>query len=181
MIVISGGVMLKFAALVSLVLCVGAEVGGQEQLPNQYVTAEQKLERERLSAEAELHRQELMNLENEAAHAIQLNSMTFFRRVYSDDFTGTLSHGQLVNKAEFIEALQNPEMKYLSFVASDVSIRTFDETAVATCMWSLRGTYKGKSVVSQMRVLHVYINSPRGWRVVAGQLTSLPPIAEQPL
>jgi ketosteroid isomerase-like protein len=173
--------MFRYAAGLLIVLTVAVGSGGQQQNPNPYVTAEELRQREREAAKSEIDRQELVNLETEAAHAIQMNSMTFFRRVYSDDFTGTLSHGQLVNKTQFIDALQNPEMKYLSFIASDISIRTFDETAVATCMWSLRGTYKGKSIAGQMRVLHVYINGPRGWRVVAGQLTSLPPIVEQPL
>lgn len=173
--------MFRYAAALMIVLTVAVGSGGQQQSPNPYVTAEELRQREREAAKSEIDRQELVNLETEAAHAIQLNSMTFFRRVYSDDFTGTLSHGQLVNKAQLIDALQNPEMKYLSFVASDISIRTFDETAVATSLWSFRGTYKGKAISSQMRVLHVYINGPRGWRVVAGQLTSLPPMVEQPL
>ena len=173
--------MFRYAAGLMIFLTVVVGNRGQQQNPNPYVTAEEQRERERAAAKSEMDRQELLNLETEAAHAIQLNNMTFFRRVYSDDFAGTLSHGQFVNKAQFIEALQNPDMKYLSFVASDISIRTFDETAVATCMWSLRGTYKGKGIAGQMRVLHVYINGPRGWRVVAGQLTSLPPIVEQPL
>jgi hypothetical protein len=34
---------------------------------------------------------------------------------------------------------------------------------------------------SQMRVMHVYLNTPRGWRVIAGQVTLLPPGAQQPL
>ena len=34
----------------------------------------------------EMQRQEIINLENEAARAIQTNTGTFFRRVYSDDF-----------------------------------------------------------------------------------------------
>ena len=173
--------MLKFAVLIAVVLGVVVGIRGQEQNLNQYLTAEQQRERQRAAAQAEMDHQELMTLESEAAHAIQLNNMTFFRRVYSDDFAGTLSHGQSVNKVTFIDALQNPEMKYASFVASDISIRTFDETAVATCMWSMRGTYKGKAISSQVRVMHVYINGPRGWRVIAGQLTSLPPIMEQPI
>ena len=172
--------MLKFAALILVVLSVAVSPPGHAQNPDQYTTPEQRRERER-AAQAEMDRQELINLEREAAHAIQLNNMTFFRRVYSDEFAGTLSHGQSVNKATLIETLQDPDMKYTSFVASDINIRTFDETAVATCMWSMRGTYKGKTIASQMRVMHVYINSPRGWRVVAGQLTLLPPIVEQPL
>jgi ketosteroid isomerase-like protein len=129
-----------------------------------------------LSAE---EREEMIR--KEAAHAIQLNNPTFFKRVFSDDFTGTLSHGQPVDKGSFIDIVQNQEAKYTLFNASDIVIRTYDQTAVTTCLWSFRGTYKGKPLSSQMRVLHVYVNGPRGWRVVASQATALPPDVPQPL
>ena len=49
----------------------------------------------------EIQRQEIVNLEREAARAIQLGDGTYFRRVYADDFAGTLSRGEPVNKAGF--------------------------------------------------------------------------------
>jgi len=132
-------------------------------------------------ANPELQREEIVNLENEAARAIQTNTGTYFRRVYADDFAGTLSHGQIVNKTLFINAVQTGEVKYDTFLASDVNVRLFRDTAVATCLWSARGVYKNQRFSSQMRSIHVYINSPRGWRVVSGQITLLPPGAQQPL
>jgi ketosteroid isomerase-like protein len=129
----------------------------------------------------EMQRQEIVNLETEAARAIQTNTGTFFRRVYSDDFSGTLSHGQPVNKTTFINAVQTSEVKYDAFNASDVSVRLYRDAAVASSLWSARGTYKEQRFTSQMRVIHIYINTPRGWRVVAGQITLLPPGAQQPL
>jgi hypothetical protein len=129
----------------------------------------------------EMERQEIVNLENEAARAIQTNTGTFFRRVYSDDFNGTLSHGQPVNKASFIAAVQTADVKYDSFNASDISIRIFQDAAIATCLWSARGTFKGQPFDSGIRVIHVYINTPQGWRVVAGQETILPPSGPLPI
>jgi Domain of unknown function (DUF4440) len=132
-------------------------------------------------ANPELQRQEIVNLEVETARAIQTSSGTFFRRVYSDDFNGTLSHGQPVNKATFIEAVETPDAKYESFNASDVSVRLYRDTAIASCLWSARGVFHGQRFYSQMRALHVYVNTPRGWRAVAGQITILPPGGQQPL
>jgi hypothetical protein len=157
----------KLMLPVILVLALGSagqEPGGEPLPPN-----------------PEMQRQEIINLENEAARAIQTNSGTFFRRVYSDDFIGTLSHGQPVNKALFIEAVQTPDVKYESFNASDISVRLYQETAVATCLWSWRGTFRGQRISSQLRAIHVYVNGPRGWHVVAGQTTILPPDVQQPL
>ena len=139
-------------------------------------------ERARLEAEAaqaEMQRQEIVNLENEAARAIQLNNTTFFRRVYSDDFSGTLSHGQPVNKTAFITAVQSPDVKYDSFYASDIGIRIYQDMAIATCLWSARGVFRGHRFDSGIRAIHVYVNTPRGWRVVAGQATILPPDVPQ--
>lgn len=129
----------------------------------------------------ELQRQEIVNLEREAAHAIQLSDGTFFRRVYSDDFAGTLSRGESVNRTGFINAVESSLVKYEAFNASDIRVHIFRETAVATCLWSSRATVRGQSVNSQMRVMHIYINSGSGWKVVAGQTSPLPPYAPQAL
>ena len=132
-------------------------------------------------ADPELQRQEIVSLEKEAAHAIQLNNGTYFQRVYGDDFAGILSHGQLVNKTQWLAVIESPAVKYESFIASDIKVRFFEETAVATCLWSSRFIYKGKLVSSQLRTIHVYINTPRGWHVVSSQTTNLPPDVQQPL
>jgi len=129
----------------------------------------------------EMERQELVTLEREAAHAIQLGDSTFFRRVYSDDFAGTLSRGEAVNKTSFISAVQSSMIKYDAFNASDIRVHIYRDTAVATCLWSLRGVYKGQSVYSQMRVMHIYVNGGNGWKVVAGQASALPPYIPQAL
>ncbi len=65
----------------------------------------------------EVQRQEIVSLEREAARAILLNNGTYFQRVYSDDFAGTLSHGQQVNKTQWIDVIQSPAVKYESFNA----------------------------------------------------------------
>jgi len=129
----------------------------------------------------DMRRQEVVNLEHEMARAIMLNNGTFFRRVYSDDFAGTLSHGQMVDKNNLINEVQSSVAKYESFNASDIQVRFFQETAVATCLWTMRAIFNGQQIEAQMRVVHVYINGPRGWHVVASQNTPLPPYTPHPL
>jgi len=129
----------------------------------------------------ELQRQELVSLEREAAKAIELKNATFFRRVYGDDFVGTLSHGQQVDRAGWIAAVESPDVKYDSFHTSDIKVQIFQDTAVATCLWSARSVLRGQRTSIQMRVIHVYLNTASGWRVVSGQTTNLPPDVQQPL
>ncbi len=127
----------------------------------------------------EMQRQELISLEKEAAHAIELKNGTFFRRVYGDDFVGTLSHGQQVNKTEWVALIEaSPDVKYESFNSSDIKVQIYQDIAVATCLWSARSIVKGQRISRQMRVLHVYLNTGSGWHVVSAQTTSLPPDVE---
>lgn len=162
-----------------LILGLALSLAGQE--PGEQTNPELlRIERE-AAARAEVQRQEIVNLETEAARAIQTTTGTFFRRVYSDDYIGTLSHGQPVNKTTFIAAVQAGDVKYDYFNASDINVRIFQDTAIATCLWSTRGIFKGQHFDSGIRVLHVYVNTPRGWRVVAGQETVLPPSGLLPI
>lgn len=127
-----------------------------------------------LAAENEVKREELVNLENETARAMQWNNGTLFRRVYGEDFVGILPSGQSLNKAAWISSIENSGIKYTSFIASDIRIRIFQDTAVVTCLWSSRGTQNGRIFSRQLRVTHVYIYGQRGWQAVATQETLLP-------
>ncbi len=129
----------------------------------------------------EVQRQEIVSLEREAARAIQLSNGTFFHRVYSDDFAGTLSHGQQINKDQWIATIESRQYNRDSFNVSDIRVRIFQDIAVATCLWSTRFSVNGQRFSSQLRAIHVYINTPSGWHVVSGQTTNLPPDVQQVL
>jgi len=133
------------------------------------------------NTDPEVQRQEIVSLEREGARAIQASNGTFFRRVYSDDFAGTLSHGQTVNKQQWIAVVEAPAVTYQSFIASDIKVRIYQDMAIAMCLWSSRSVIKGQNVTHQMRAMHVYLNGAGGWHVISGQNTSLPPDVGQPL
>lgn len=134
-----------------------------------------------LALDPELRRQEIVSLEREAGHAIGLRNGSYFRRVYSDDFAGTLSRGEQVNKEQWIALVQSNTTLYESFNTSDIRVQIYQEMAIATCLWSSRSRAKGQSVSHQMRAIHVYLNGVGGWHVVSGQITTLPPDLGQPL
>jgi hypothetical protein len=133
-----------------------------------------EVEAEAQAAAAEEQREEIYNLERETAHAMQLHNATFFHRVYSDDYLGTNGFGQLVDKTQLLEVVQSSEPKYSSFIASDIRIRIFRDTAVVNSLWTERGTLQGQPFNRQARVIHVYVNGMRGWKAVSGQQTILP-------
>jgi hypothetical protein len=133
---------------------------------------EEKLRRE--AAQAEIQREELVNLQKETARAMQTHTGTFFNRVFSDDFLWTSASGGSLDKTAFVNSVETSNFKYTSFVVSDIRVRTFQQTAVVTCLWSARGTSNGSTFARQSRVITVYVYGMRGWQVVASQETQLP-------
>jgi hypothetical protein len=124
--------------------------------------------------ENEAKQEELINLELETARAMLWNNGTLFRRIYGEDFIGILPSGQVKDKESWIASIENPGVKYTSFIASDIRVRMFQDTAVVTCMWSSRGMRGGQPFSKQLRVTHVYVYGQRGWQAVASQETLLP-------
>lgn len=173
--------MIKLAAVATVILGLLAAEGSQQQVAERMQRDDCVRRCYVQVLDPELRRQELISLEKEAARAIALKNDSYFRRVYSDDFAGTLSHGQQVDKAQWIAVIQSGSLKYDSFISSDIKVQIYGDMAVAACLWSARFTVKGERVSHQMRAIHIYLNGASGWHVVSGQVTSLPPDMQEPL
>ncbi len=154
--------------ILSLLVCLWPAPAAHAQLS----TAELKEK----AAEEEVQRQELITLQSETVRAIQMNNTAFFRRVYSDDFIGTVPGGRVLDKSALLAAMQSSSAstKYTRFFATDIRIRIYENTAVVTCLWSARGVSEGHNFSRQSRVTTVYVYSLRGWQAVASQETQLP-------
>ena len=122
----------------------------------------------------EADRQAISNLEQGFAHAIQLNNSTIFNTVFSDDFSGVTWYGEVINKAQQIRLIQTSSNSYQFVHASDIQVKIFRDVASVFSLRTERGASEGRQFSRQFRVLHVYINTPRGWRVISSQETQLP-------
>jgi ketosteroid isomerase-like protein len=137
--------------------------------------AQNKLEEHKqMPVDGEMQRVELDMLARDTAQAMQLKNPSFFRRVYDEDFVGTIPNGMAVDKAALINYVQNSSATYATFIATNVRIRIFQDTAIVTSVWSARGTQDGRSFSRQSRVIQIFVYSQRGWQVVASQETLLP-------
>jgi len=121
----------------------------------------------------EMQRQELVNLELENARAIKLHNSTFFKAAYSEDFHGVSRYGEVVNKAKMINDMENSPLEFDSVVSSDAQVRMFRDAAYVLSLRSEVGHSNEKKFYNQFRILRVYINTPRGWRIVSQLETKL--------
>jgi len=121
----------------------------------------------------EMQRQELINLEMENARAIKLRNSSFFKSIYSEDFRGVTRYGEVVNKAAVVKEIETMPQEFDSVVSTDAQVRMFRDTASVLSMRSEVGHLNGKKFYSQYRVLRVYVNTSRGWKVVSQLETML--------
>jgi uncharacterized protein DUF4440 len=121
----------------------------------------------------EMIRQELINLERENARAIKLHNPTFFKSAYSEDFTGVTRYGEVLNKAAIIREVATMPQEFDSVVSSDPQVRMFRDTASVLSMRSEVGHLNGRKFYNQYRILRMYINTSRGWKVVSQLETML--------
>jgi hypothetical protein len=126
-----------------------------------------------LPANPEMQRQELVNLEKENARAVQLHNPTFFKSVYSDDFHGVSRYGETIGKAALIRELEQLSLDFESVVSSDAQVRMFRDAAYVLSLRSEVGHANGKRFYNQFRILRVYVNTPRGWKIVSQLETKL--------
>lgn len=122
----------------------------------------------------EADRQAIANLEDGFAHAIQLNNSTIFNTVFSDDFSGVTYYGEVINKAKQIQLIQTSSNTYSFVHCSDVQVKIYRDVASVLSLRTERGANQGRAFSRQFRTLRVYINTPRGWRVISQQETLLP-------
>jgi hypothetical protein len=121
----------------------------------------------------EMQRQELVNLELENARAIKLHNATFFKAAYSEDFHGVSRYGEVVNKTKMIHDVETSPMEFDSVVSSDAQVRMFRDAAYVLSLRSEVGHANDKKFYNQFRILRVYVNTPRGWRIVSQLETKL--------
>src|SRR4029077_17748969 len=115
----------------------------------------------------EMQRQGLINLEKENARPINLPDTTFFKAAYSEDFHGVSRYGEVVNKALMVHELESTPLEFDSVVSSDAQVRMFRDTAYVLSLRSETGRRNGKKFYNQFRILRVYVNTPRGWKIVS--------------
>jgi len=112
-------------------------------------------------------------LEKENARAIKLHNSTFFKSAYSEDFAGVTRYGEVLNKMGLLREIETMPQEFDSVVSSDPQVRMFRDTASVLSMRSEVGRLNGKRFYSQYRILRMYVNTSRGWKIVSQLETML--------
>ncbi len=120
--------------------------------------------------------EELKGLENDRAQAVLKGDTAALDRMTADDYTVINISGQLLTKAQVLEAIKSGDLKYDQLENNDIQVRVYGDTAVLTGRTTQKGQFKGKDIGGQTRFTRVYLKQHGKWQAVAFQATR---IAEQ--
>src|SRR5262249_23989987 len=97
-------------------------------------------------------------------------------RILAADWTITHGDGTINTKAEYLADLKSGARKFAADVREDeLSVRVYDDTAVATGVSDSRGAYKGRPFGGPLRFTHVYVKRDGRWLMITSHSTRRPP------
>src|SRR5215203_4310584 len=105
--------------------------------------------------------------------ALSKNDADALDKIYAPDYTLTNQDGVMQTRAERLAGIKSGDLKYESFAYSDITVRTYGETAVVNNIATFKATNKGKSFGGKYRISSTWIKGKEGWRQVNAQATAI--------
>ena len=100
------------------------------------------------------------------------------QRILAPDFVATSLNGRVVNRAQFIRASGNQNLRFTSFQLDDPQVRVYPGSAVVTGRVTVTSRGEGgEERTFQFRYTSLYVGGGGSWQVAALHLT--PVNAEQ--
>lgn len=97
-------------------------------------------------------------------------------RILAPDFIATSLNGRVVNKAQFVRASGNRNLRFTSFQLDEPEVRVYPGSAVVTGRVTVKSRGEGGERTFQFRYTSLYVGGGNRWQVAALHLT---PVAAQ--
>ena len=108
--------------------------------------------------------------------ALLQRDITVLERIWADDYVFVNAAGEILTKAQRLENVKSGATTLDSIKEEeDITVRVYQNSAVATSRVTIKGQYGGQPASGQHRSTHVWVKGPAGWQLVSNQLTSLAP------
>jgi ketosteroid isomerase-like protein len=116
---------------------------------------------------------EIKKLEQDWAQATIKEGAGAVDKYEADDILSTDPSGRVTDKSQDKQDLSSGDLKFQSLEVSDLKVRTYGTTAVATGATTVKGSYKGQDISSTYRFTDTWVKRNGKWQVVASQATKI--------
>ncbi len=117
----------------------------------------------------------VLRLEQRWEDALTKSDTAALGEIYDETLIYTHSNGKVDTKSTYINAIQSGATRYESMKRDDIQFKVYEQAAVVSCHWKAHVVSRGNPIDLDARYLHVYIQQPGGWKMVAHQSTRLTP------
>ncbi len=151
--------------LFSLTLAVGQQTGAAK--------SEKPKAKPETSATAGGTEAQVAKLEHDLAKAILTDGAAAVEQYEADDIISTDPSGRVTTKADDKKDWASGDIKLQSADISDLKVRPFGNTAVATGAIAIKGTFKGQDMSGNYRFTDTWVKRNGKWQLVASQGTKV--------
>jgi ketosteroid isomerase-like protein len=116
-------------------------------------------------------RRTTIRMETDRAAAVVKGDVETLGKATSEDYTLINVNGQMLDKAQTMEAIKSGQIKLTADELSDMKVRVYGNTAVVTGKADVRGTIAGKDATGQVMFTRVHVKKGGKWQSVAFQQT----------
>ena len=116
---------------------------------------------------------QIKKLEQNWAQATVKEGAAAVDQYEADDIIATDPSGRVTNKTQDKLDLSSGDFKIQSEELSDVRVRIYSNTAVASGTNIVKGTYKGQDINGKYRFTDTWVKRNGKWQVVASQYTKV--------
>lgn len=116
---------------------------------------------------------QIKKLEQDWAQATVKGGTAAVDQYEADDIISTDPSGRVTDKAQDKKDLSSGDLKFQSMELSDLKVRVYGNTAVASGANTLKGTYKGEDISGTYRFTDTWVKRNGKWQAVASQGTKV--------
>ncbi len=117
----------------------------------------------------------VMKIENDMLAALLKRDGATFGKYFADDAVLTTPDGGVQTKVQLLADVKSGDLVLESSTISDMKVRVYGDTAVATYTTTDKGKYKKTDISGRFRWTDTFVRAGGEWKLVAGQGTPIAP------
>ena len=108
--------------------------------------------------------------------ALLQRDIATLEKIWADDYVFVNASGDVLTKAQRLANAKSGATTLDSIREEEnITVRVYENSAVATSRVTIKGQYSGQPTSGQYRSTHVWVKGSEGWQLGSNQLTALSP------
>lgn len=116
---------------------------------------------------------DLTQLVKDLNAAIVKPDIAFLEKVLDKDYVHFRPHGNVEDRAQYLEDRKTGHVDFDSLVADDIKVRIYGDTAIVTYRSTAKGKDQDGAIAEQRRWTRVFVRENGQWKLVHGQGTTI--------